>query len=159
MGVKDLIQLDAIQQIIKKLEKENNWGYTFKIDFGTYETAIIFNEEVNVYRRPEPKENWTTIEYPESLICPDLSDYKNKILIEYEEEGRKKRSGAHLATKGHGPPGDMPTKRDSKRNLFYANNNFRFCRIWESQFDVMEPKLFHFLADCFCNRNTMKYSK
>jgi len=158
MGVKDIVPLHQVYKKLLELEKNNNWGFSFKVDEGTFETAVVFNEEINIYRRPEFHETWESIKYPESLICPDILDYEHKIILEYEEEGGKKRSGAHLATKGHGREGDIPTKRDSKRNLFYANNNFRFCRIWESQLKSMESKLFHFLADCYCKRNTSKYS-
>jgi len=157
MGVVDIVILHEIYKKLLELEKEHNWGFNFKTDDGNFETAIIFNEETKSSRRPGPGETWNDIKYPETLICPDISDYDHKILFEYEEETGNRRSGAYLAKKGHGHMGDLPTKRDSSRNQHYRNSKFRFCRIWELEFKNMDDKLFHFLADCFCNRDTTKY--
>lgn len=157
MGIPDIVQLHSIYKKLLELENENNWGFSFKVDDGNYETAIIFNEEIKIFRRPGPGETWNDIQYPEHLVCPDISDYDHKIVLEYEEESGNRRSGAKLARKGHGHMGDLPTKRDTLRNKFYRDNHFRFCRIWESEFKNIDSKLFHFLADCFCKRDTTKY--
>jgi len=159
MGVQDIVQLHTVLNKIKFLEKENNWGFSFNVDDGYYETALIFNEEKVGYRVPGPTENWESLKFPEAMICPDLLDLEHKIILEYEEETGRRLPGAKLAKKGHGKPGDPATNRDDRRNSFYVKNKFRFCRVWESQMvdEDLEWKLFHFLADCYCNRHTMKY--
>lgn len=161
MGVKDIVPLHQIYQKLLKLEKIHNWGFSFKVDNGDYDTAIIFNEEKLGYRRPKESESWESIKFPLDMRCPDILDYEHKIIIEFEEEGGKRRSGAALATKGHGREGDIPNKRDSKRNNYYISNGFRFCRIWQSELDKViddeDGKLFFFLADCYCNRSTICY--
>lgn len=168
MGVKDLVVLDDIRQTIKKLELENNWGFNFKIDLGTWETAIEFT--VIGYNHPPKSKSWKESKQSGNEIkCPDLLDFKNRIILEYEEEGQKVRSGAYLATKGHGPEGDISNEKDSHRDQLYRIGGFRLLKVWQSEYKKLksnglyvweskekqkkfELKLFHFLADCYCNR-------
>lgn len=133
MGERDIESLNKIYRFANDFCKLAGLPYKFEEDSGRYQTAIIFNEETKSYRKPRAEETWNDIKYPETMICPDIADYEHKILMEYEEEGQKKRPGARLATKGHGREGDHANKRDSRRNQFYIENNFQLLPIWESQ--------------------------
>ncbi len=162
MGQADIVRLYEIYHEAIKLEKKLHWGFQFKVDAGNFETGIrIHNEtgavipvdvEPNEDEDPNPK-NWM-------LFVPDISDFNNRIIIEYEEETGNRRKGAFLAKKGHGHPGDLTNKHDSRRDFFYEAAAFRVCKIWESEFklNTWKNKLYHFLADCFCNRKTVIYS-
>lgn len=59
-------------------------------------------------------------------------DYSHKLIIEFEEEGQKRLSGAYLARKGHGPEGDILNKRDSRRGDYYLWGKFRVLRFYEA---------------------------
>ncbi len=88
-------------------------------------------------------------------------DFENKIIIEYEESTGPRRSGARIARKGHGYPGDLINKRDSIRDEYYQAVGFRVCKIWENpefKMNTWKKKLFHFLADCYCKRDVYNYS-
>jgi len=160
LGIKDTISLHKIYGKLQELENKNGWGFSFVVDDGTYETAIIFHQdEEHYYRKPKEKDTWKDLDELEVMICPDIVDFSNKIIIEYEEETGNRRSGAYLARKGHGHEGDLPSERDSRRNKFYSDNKFRFCRIWQSQLKSGDfvGRLFYFLQDCFWNRDTSSY--
>jgi len=132
MGHKDLAALDAIYQKAKEICNVENLQFQFTVDHGDYETAIQFKEiGINqVYHAHPPySEDWES--NPE-IICPDIMDYAHKIIIEYEEESGNRKPGAHLAKKGHGHPGDLPTKRDTRRNRYYELGGFHFLQYWES---------------------------
>jgi len=172
MGVKDLVVLDDIRQTIKRLEAENNWGFTFKIDAGTWETAIEFT--AIGYNHPPKSKSWKEVKDSENEIkCPDLLDFKNRIILEYEEESGNRKPGASLAKKGHGHEGDLSTKKDSGRDQLYRIGGFRLFKVWQSEYKklksngsyewesnkkqkIFELKLFHFLANCYCNRKIKK---
>jgi len=160
LGQKDIFQLHQIYRKLLELEKDHGWGFKFDVDEGYFETAIIFHQEQYLYRRPHPRETWKDLNDLENMVCPDILDYKNKIIFEFEEETGNRRSGAYLARKGHGHPGDLPSIKDSKRNSFYSNNRFRLCRIWESELKGdFGKKISDFLSDCYSQLDTKKYEK
>ena len=127
MGHKDLMSLHRIYEKIKIISKENNLSYNFKVDDGDWETAIEFIGERSYH--PPISVDWSN---NPQIFCPDLLDYENKIIIEYEEEVGNPRPGAKLATKGHNREGDLANKRDFRRNEFYADGNFSCFQIWKS---------------------------
>lgn len=135
MGHKDLMSLHRIYEKIKIITKENNLPYNFKVDDGDWETAIEFIG-VKSYH-PPISVDWSN---NPQIFCPDLLDYENKIIIEYEEEIGNPRTGARLATKGHNREGDLPNKRDFKRNEFYKGGNYTLFQIWKSD-ENWEQKL------------------
>ncbi len=120
-------------------------GFHFKADLGDFETAIEFIEspdgKIQTLHPPIAK-NWYDAY---KILNPDLLDYNNKKIIEYEEETGNRRSGARLAKKGHGHPGDLANIRDSRRNSYYEKAGFKFLQIWESDKDWME-KINQFLS-------------
>jgi len=136
MGERDIVNLNKIYRFANDFCRLSSFPFHFEEDTGYYETAIVFDEEKKSNRRPNINETWNNIPYPECMICCDILDYSHKIIFEYEEEGQKKRPRAKLSTKGHGREGDIPNKRDTRRNKFYDDNQFYFLRIWESDFKV-----------------------
>lgn len=125
MGAVDIEVLMNINKEIKKLQTK----YSFKVDHGSFETAIEFITK-KAYHPPKAK-NWDS---NPNIKCPDLLDFSNRLIIEFEEEGQKKRPGASLASKGHGQAGDISNKRDTNRDSLYRIAGFRVLKIWESQY-------------------------
>jgi len=127
MGQQDIAALFVIKEEIKKINKKNNLHNTFKVDLGNYETALEFVGSM-VFHPPISKD-WSTNPV---ILCPDLLDYQNKLIIEYEEEVGNRRTGARLAKKGHNREGDEDNSRDARRNKFYKRGGFHVVRLWES---------------------------
>ena len=139
MGEIDIEHLMKIYRECVSLCKEYDLSYSFRVDHGTYETAIEFIGSKSYH--PPISENWN--QNPD-IFCPDLLDYYNKIIIEYEEEVGGRRLGAKLARKGHHREGDMDTKRDFRRNLYYKDGKFRVLRIYDSD-KLWQKKIADFL--------------
>lgn len=139
MGHKDLISLHTIYEKIKTICKTNDLPFHFRVDDGDWETAIEFSDGKDYH--PPISQSWSN---NPTIFCPDLLDYPNRIIIEYEEEIGNKRPGAHLAKKGHNRYGDIANKRDERRNRFYNQRGFRYFQIWEYEKD-WQQKLESFL--------------
>lgn len=145
MGVKDSDALHTIYEKAKTFCKENNLPYSFKVDDGSFETAIEFWEMG--YYHPPHSQNWEEAEAAGTEIkCPDLLDYDHKLIIEYEEEHGNQKNGAKLAKKGHSHKGDIDTKKDLERNMLYQIAGFRLLRLYDSDKDW--KKLENFLLNC-----------
>jgi hypothetical protein len=145
VGEVDIENLFRVYDAANSIIKKHSLLISFKIDHGTYETAIEFIGSKPYH--PPLSESW---EQNPIIFCPDLLDYYNKIIIEYEEEVGKRRAGAKLAKKGHHREGDMDTKRDIRRTRYYRDGGFRVLRIYEA--DVMwQKKLVEFLIDLDAN--------
>ncbi len=142
MGEVDIENLHKIYRICVDYSKLLGVGYMFRVDAGSFETALEFDEN-KVYHPPKSK-SW--INNP-IILCPDILDFKNRLIIEYEEESGNRRSGAFLAKKGHGHEGDHSTKRDIRRDRLYEEHGFRILKIWESDSIVeIKEKIFRFLS-------------
>jgi hypothetical protein len=142
MGEADIENLHKIYRICVDYTKLLGKQYTFKVDNGSFETALEFDNN-KVYHPPISK-SWNN--HP-IIICPDILDFKNKLVIEYEEESGNRRNGAFLAKKGHGHEGDYSTKRDSRRDGLYENHGFKILKIWESDSIVkIKERIFRFLS-------------
>lgn len=154
LGEVDIENLHEIYIFANAFCKLASLPFRFKEDSGHFETAIIINE-LGHSRIPNQNDDWQSIQnYPHNpqLFVPDLIDYEYKIMMEFEEEGGKKRSGAKLATKGHGREGDITNKRDTKRNEYYLVGGFSLLRIWESQMKtptIWKMIVIQFLLNCF----------
>lgn len=152
MGLQDFNErLYPVYRHVTDISKMHDLPFSFTADSGSFETAIIFNEMDNSSRKPLPGENWESIKHPEVIIVPDVCCYDAKIVLEFEEETGNRRTGAHLAKKGHGHEGDLSTKRDSRRNHFYECAGFKLYRIWESAFkkNMWKIPLTEFLFDVY----------
>jgi len=139
VGLVDIDSLFRIYEQVKKIIKKHDLLFSFKVDHGTYETAIEFVGNKSFH--PPISENWGS---HRDIFCPDLLDWHNRIIIEYEEEVGERRRGAFLAKKGHNREGDMDNKRDTRREKFYKHRGFHILRIWESD-NMWEEKLETFL--------------
>jgi len=159
MGIVDIVPLYDIYKEAIRLEKKHNWGFQFKVDEGCFETGIEFFEtEIGIVTHHPPiSDSWTAAQI---IQCPDILDFTNRIIIEYEEETGNRRSGARMAKKGHGHPGELTNKRDSSRDSNYRRGGFRVLKIWETEYleEKWNKKLYKFLCDCFCNRLEPKIS-
>jgi len=133
MGYIDIAALFTINGEIKNINKKHNLHNSFKIDLGNYETALEFVGH-QIFHPPISKD-WSTNPI---ILCPDLLDYHNRLIIEYEEEIGEKRKGAKLAKKGHNREGDMDNYQDARRNKFYNRGGFHVLRLWESDKDWKE---------------------
>jgi len=162
MGEVDIAVLYPIYRKCVDLNKENNWNFQFKVDSGSFETMIEFkylvpplvssgNSKLIAIHPPMAK-NWDDMQY---CNAPDILDFDNKIIIEYEEESKAGKQGGKLGKKGHW----TESKRDELRDDRYNLSGFRVCKIWETEIkqNVWENKLFYFLADCYTNRNLEIY--
>ena len=157
MGEVDIAVLHPIYRECINLTKDHGWPWSWKEDSGDFETMIQFFEGSIpggnlAFAHPPTAQNWDDME-----ICnaPDILDFDNKIIIEYEEESRPGKRGGKLGKKGHW----ADSKRDAARDMNYRRAGFRVCKIWESEMrkGPWELKLFHFLADCYCKRPTRLY--
>ena len=145
MGQIDIVNLFKIYDEIKSIKKKHKLSFNFKIDSGSYETAIEF-VGVNHFHPPLSKD-WSDNPI---IFCPDLLDYHNHIIIEYEEEIGNKRPGAYLAKKGHNRFGDIANKKDERRNNYYEKGGFSLLQIWEDEINWQE-KLETFLLNINLN--------
>lgn len=145
MGEVDLENLFKIYYEIKAIKKKHGLNFFFKLDHGSYETAIEFVGEK--HHHPPISKDW---DLNPTIFCPDLLDYENKLIIEFEEEVGEPRPGAKLAKKGHNREGDQANKRDSRRNYYYEQGGFRLFQIWKSDPD-WRAKLEKFLLDMSIN--------
>ena len=139
MGEVDIDSLFRIYEQVKKIIKKHGLLFSFKVDTGSYETAIEFIEEKP--HHPPLSKDWSM---KPLIFCPDLLDWYNKIIIEWEEEVGDKRPGAKLAKKGHHKEGDLDNTRDTRRNLYYDTGGFHTLRIWVSD-EFWKIKLEEFL--------------
>jgi len=127
MGHQDIDALFAIKSQIKKISEKHKLSFAFKVDLGNYETAIEFVGHALFH--PPISQDWSTNPI---ILCPDLLDFHQKLIIEYEEEVGERRTGARFAKKGHQREGDIDNKRDVRRNKFYKRGQFHVLRLWES---------------------------
>ena len=149
MGKVDIENLFRIYNAANSIIKKHSLLISFKIDHGTYETAIEFVGEKSYH--PPISKNWDL--HPD-IFCPDLLDWHNKIIIEYDEEVGEPKRGSFLAKKGHHREGDMNNKRDTRREKFYKHRGFHILRIWESE-KCWKEKLEKFLVDLKNNNYCM----
>ena len=154
MGEVDYHRLSPIYTMANHLSRTLSLPFHFEVDSDTIhsKTTIIFNVETGSYRKPTPaKESISDIRHPEISIVPDICDFENKIVIEYEEETGPRKSGDHYAKKAHGHEGDLDKKKDERRNDCYDAAGFRLLRIWESAFkksEIWKKELETFLLEC-----------
>jgi len=136
MGQKDIATLNKIYITCNRICKLFELPFQFKEDTGSFETAIGISQ-TGFTERPLQDARWSDYKGQMSLFCPDILDFINKIIIEYEETPGKPRHGAKHAKKGHDPDG--MDKRTANRDLYYNLANFRVLKIFDYEMDD-EPK-------------------
>lgn len=150
MGEADIENLNKIYTCCNQACRLLDLPFQFKEDTGRFETAIVINEEGKI-EISGAYSNWDEIKNL-SLFVPDILDYQNKIVIEFEETPGKPRHGAKLAKKGHDPDG--MDKRTSNRDLYYSIAKLRVLKIFDYEFEddsKWKIKLVEFLIKCFRN--------
>lgn len=123
LGQVDIEILMKINEEIKKLHT----NYTFKVDHGSFETAIEFTPIG--YHHPPKATSWIDLNGNE-IKCPDLLDWEHRRIIEYEEESKPGKKGGKLGKKGH----YAESRRDSRRDQLYRISGFKVLKIWESDY-------------------------
>lgn len=122
MGIQDIDRLIEIQNFTNTFP-----GYDFKIDRGNRDTGIFINDFGRVEREiPITKERveWYFMQ-GYHLFVPDLLDYQNWKIIEYQEEC-KAGSKPKYNKKGH------DEFSDEYKDSYYEAARFQQLKIWES---------------------------
>lgn len=146
MGNNDIENLNAIYRFATQFSRLLGLSFDFKEDSGNFETAIGITEDGHT-ERPLSDSTWKAYKNGKKLFVPDVLDYNNKIIFEYEEtwkkEGKRKR-------KGHDPDGlDI---RTSNRDLYYEIAKFRVLKIFDYEFEferAWKLKIAKFLIKCY----------
>ena len=132
MGIQDLQKLFEINQQIKHIDKKNYFNFIVDTDTKEGKTRIIINEFGTWKKTPQLTEKQAT-EYRKKgfrQFVPDLIDFKNKIIIEYQEEckGRQGvlRRRGKINKKGH------DEFSDEDKDIFYELAKFNQLKIWEN---------------------------
>ena len=132
MGAQDLQKLFEIKNQIQEIDKEKY--YNFTIDSHTKEgrTRIIIDEFGTWKKMPNLTEEQASEFRKKGFrqFVPDLIDFKNKIIIEYQEEckGRQGvlRRRGKINKKGH------DEFSDEDKDIFYELAKFEQLKIWEN---------------------------
>jgi hypothetical protein len=157
MGIQDLQKLFEIKNQIQQIDKKN--FYNFIIDSDTKEgrTRIIIDEFGTWIKTPNLTEEQAS-EYRKKgfrQFVPDLIDFKNKIIIEYQEEceGRQGvlRRRGKINKKGH------DEFSDEDKDIFYELAKFNQLKIWENTPQVEQNKELKVFLKAFSkNKNNFK---
>lgn len=157
MGIVDYENLNKIYRVCIDYCKQEKLPFQFKVDSGSYETAIEF--WALGYHYPPKSKSWEEVKKEGNEIkCPDILDFEHRIIIELEEEPKPGKRGS-LGKKGH----VEESERDSNRDMLYRIAGFKVLKIWESELESTKynSKVCQFLYDVYkvsqdskiCQRN------
>ena len=157
MGIQDLKKLFEIKQQIKQIDEKNYYNFIIDTDTKEGKTRIIIDEFGTWKKTPCMTEEQAT-EYRQKgfrQFVPDLIDFKNKIIIEYQEEckGRQGilRRRGKINKKGH------DEFSDEDKDIFYKLAEFDQLKIWENTPQEEQNKeLESFLRKNTSNKNNFK---
>jgi len=132
LGIQDLEKLFYIHQQIKQIDEKNQYDFIIDTDTKEGKTRIVIDEFGTWKKVPsltqEQAENYRKKGFRQ--FVPDLIDFKNKIIIEYQEEceGRQGilRRRGKINKKGH------DEFSDEDKDLFYELAKFNQLKIWEN---------------------------
>lgn len=142
MGEVDIAKLMEIYVFVLDFCKGRNIFFRFAVDEGKFETAIEFISFTEAVH-PPISSSWTALrKNGNAIYVPDLLDFPNKIIIEYEEES-KPMKGPKIIKKGHSEESTV----DMLRDKFYKDAGFRLFKVWESDIE-WKKKLGEFLLRC-----------
>ena len=132
MGIQDLQKLFEINQQIKQLDKKKYYNFIIDTDTKEGKTRIIIDEFGRWKKTPCLTEE-QAIKFRKKgfrQFVPDLIDFKNKIIIEYQEESKGRqgvlRRRGKINKKGH------DEFSDEDKDLFYKLAEFNQLKIWEN---------------------------
>lgn len=140
MGHKDLMSLFPIVQEARRISDEFDLRFSFKWDQGDYETRIDISSLGTCFIG-----NGKLPLIGFEMYCPDILDYNNKIIIEYEEEAKSNKGAKRR--KGH----FEGNNRDLKRDWAYTRAKFDLLKVWESD-KKWKEKLKQFLIITYAKR-------
>ncbi len=132
MGIQDLKKLFSINQQIKKIDTGNYYNFVMDIDTKEGKTRIIINEFGAWKKMPILTEIQAKDFRKKGFrqFVPDLIDFKNKIIIEYQEESEGRqgvlRRRGKINKKGH------DEFSDEDKDIFYGLAKFNQLKIWEN---------------------------
>ena len=157
MGAQDLQKLFEIKYQIQQIDKKNDYNFIIDSDTKEGRTRIIIDEFGTWKKMPNLTEEQAS-EYRKKgfrQFVPDLIDFKNKIIIEYQEEckGRQGvlRRRGKINKKGH------DEFSDEDKDIFYELAKFNQLKIWENTPEVEQNKeLKVFLKTFSKNKNNFK---
>ena len=157
MGAQDLQKLFEIKNQIQQIDKKNDYNFIIDSDTKEGRTRIIIDEFGTWEKMPNLTEEQAS-EYRRKgfrQFVPDLIDFKNKIIIEYQEEckGRQGvlRRRGKINKKGH------DEFSDEDKDIFYELAKFNQLKIWENTPEVEQNKeLKVFLKTFSKNKNNFK---
>ena len=132
MGVQDLEKLFSINQQIKKIDTGNYYNFVIDTDTKEGKTRIIINE-FGVWKKMPILTEIQAKDFRKKgyrQFIPDLIDFKNKIIIEYQEESEGRhgvlRRRGKINKKGH------DEFSDEDKDIFYGLAKFNQLKIWEN---------------------------
>ena len=157
MGVQDLQKLFEINQQIKQIDEKNDYNFIIDTDTKEGKTRIVIDEFGTWKKTPYLTEKQAT-EYRKKgfrQFVPDLIDFKNKIIIEYQEESKGRqgvlRRRGKINKKGH------DEFSDEDKDIFYELAEFNQLKIWENTSQTeQDEELKNFLKKNTNNRNNFK---
>ena len=157
MGVQDLEKLFNINQQIKQIDEENYYNFMIDTDTKEGKTRIIIDEFGTWKKVPflteEEAQKFRKKGFRQ--FVPDLIDFKNKIIIEYQEESKGRqgvlRRRGKINKKGH------DEFSDEDKDLFYKLAEFNQLKIWENTSpEEQKEELEKFLKIFSNTRNNFK---
>jgi len=132
MGAQDLQKLFEINKQIKQFDKKKYYNFIIDTDTKEGRTRIVIDEFGTWKKTPHLTEEQAT-EYRKKgfrQFVPDLIDFKNKIIIEYQEESKGRqgilRRRGKINKKGH------DEFSDEDKDIFYELAKFNQLKIWEN---------------------------
>jgi hypothetical protein len=132
LGIQDLEKLFDIHQQIKEIDEKNQYDFIIDTDTKEGKTRIVIDEFGTWNKVPSLTEAQADDYRKKGFrqFVPDLIDFKNKIIIEYQEEcegrhGVLRRRGK-INKKGH------DEFSDEDKDLFYELAKFNQLKIWEN---------------------------
>ena len=157
MGVQDLQKLFEINQQIKQIDEKNYYNFIIDTDTKEGKTRIVIDEFGRWEKTPCLTEE-QAIQFRKKgfrQFVPDLIDFKNKIIIEYQEESKGRqgvlRRRGKINKKGH------DEFSDEDKDIFYELAEFNQLKIWENTPQTeQDEELKNFLKKNTNNRNNFK---
>ena len=132
MGIQDLQKLFKINQQIKQFDKKKHYNFIIDTDTKEGKTRIVIDEFGTWKKTPYLTEE-QAVEFRKKgfrQFVPDLIDFKNKVIIEYQEESKGRqgvlRRRGKINKKGH------DEFSDEDKDLFYKLAEFNQLKIWEN---------------------------
>ena len=157
MGIQDIQKLFEINQQIKEIDKKNYYNFVIDTDTKEGRTRIFIDEFGTWEKTPHLTEEQATDYRKKGFrqFVPDLIDFKNKIIIEYQEEckGRQGvlRRHGKINKKGH------DEFSDEDKDIFYELAKFNQLKIWENTpQDEQNKELENFLKIFSNDKNNFK---